>query len=81
MIGYWMGKKYVEAPADDSLDVELYQMHVVEGTVPKKGIPYTKQKRANALTRIPDAIYSTDPKTYIREFELLNHLKEIPACQ
>jgi hypothetical protein len=77
VIGYWHHNRYVEAPVDDSVDVELYKMHVVNGTVPRKGIPYTKITKP--VRKIPSAIYATNPKTYIREFELLNNLKEIPA--
>jgi hypothetical protein len=76
VIGYWQNGKYFEAPQDNADDIALYKVHVANRTVPKKGIPYTKQLKP--VRKIPDAVYVTNRATYIRQFEQLNHLKEIP---
>lgn len=76
MIGYWINKQYFQPPEDNPDDIALYKVHVVNGTVPRKGIPYTKQRKP--VRKIPSAGYVTNPALYLREFEQLNHLKEIP---
>lgn len=76
MIGHWLNKQYVKPPEDNPDDIALYKVHVANGTVPKKGIPYTRQLKP--ARKIPGAGYLTNPQSYIREFEQLNHLKEIP---
>jgi hypothetical protein len=76
VIGHWAGAYYIEPPQDNPDDIDLYKIHVANGTVPRKGIPYTKQLKP--VRKIPGAGYVTNPALYIREFEQLNNLKEIP---
>jgi hypothetical protein len=76
VIGYWINKQYFQPPEDNPDDIALYKVHVANATVPRKGIPYTKQLKP--VRKIPDAVYVTNPATYIRQFEQPNHLKEIP---
>jgi hypothetical protein len=59
--------------------LDEYLKHKAAGTAPKKGIPYTKQSRVREEYLFPGkATAARGVSEYIKAFEQLNNLKEIP---